>query len=318
MRPVGGDSSQNLDSLLDTMANVVGILVVVMAVTQISVGQAMERISAFASEEITALRETSEALASEWHGTESEAAGTQRRLEALASDLQALRGQPAVATSATAASVARRERAVARLEEEIALRREGLAALRVSLEDFRGGPAVPVNELRLPDPRPAPYGTTRVDFFTRHGRVLPVDFEGLKERLFAELRREFRLGGRIDDVARHFVENDIGDESFRWRVYGRGGRTLAELHWRRTDLGERGARLAAPSSAYRRALSQLDPSRHYLVFTAWSDSFDAYLAARRIAEEQGFAAGWEAFDAREELAGILTGDTRDPNPIPID
>jgi hypothetical protein len=36
---------QNLDSLLDTMANVVGILVVLVAVTQLSVGDAVERIS---------------------------------------------------------------------------------------------------------------------------------------------------------------------------------------------------------------------------------------------------------------------------------
>ena len=38
-----GDA-QNLDSLLDTMANVTGILIVLLAVTQISVGDAMTRV----------------------------------------------------------------------------------------------------------------------------------------------------------------------------------------------------------------------------------------------------------------------------------
>jgi hypothetical protein len=38
------EESQNLDSLLDTMANVTGILVVLLAVTQISVGDAMARL----------------------------------------------------------------------------------------------------------------------------------------------------------------------------------------------------------------------------------------------------------------------------------
>ena len=36
---------QNLDSLLDTMSNVVGILVVLVAVTQLSIGDAVERIT---------------------------------------------------------------------------------------------------------------------------------------------------------------------------------------------------------------------------------------------------------------------------------
>ena len=40
-RPAIG--AQNLDSLLDTMANVVGILIVLLAVTQMTVGDAMDR-----------------------------------------------------------------------------------------------------------------------------------------------------------------------------------------------------------------------------------------------------------------------------------
>ena len=49
--------SQNLDSLLDTMANVVGILVVLMAVTQMTVNDAMKRIRVWESEEALDLRE---------------------------------------------------------------------------------------------------------------------------------------------------------------------------------------------------------------------------------------------------------------------
>ena len=50
MRSRSSVDSQNLDSLLDTMANVVGILVVILAVTQISVGEAMKRIRAYEDE----------------------------------------------------------------------------------------------------------------------------------------------------------------------------------------------------------------------------------------------------------------------------
>ncbi len=40
------DSGASLDSLLDTMTNVVGILVIVLIVTQLGVGDAVKRISA--------------------------------------------------------------------------------------------------------------------------------------------------------------------------------------------------------------------------------------------------------------------------------
>ena len=50
---------QNVDSLLDTMANVVGILVVLMAVTQMTVNDAMKRIQVWESEEAVALRDGS-------------------------------------------------------------------------------------------------------------------------------------------------------------------------------------------------------------------------------------------------------------------
>ncbi len=49
--------SQNLDSLLDTMANVVGILVVLMAVTQLTINDAMKRIRVWKSDEAVSLRE---------------------------------------------------------------------------------------------------------------------------------------------------------------------------------------------------------------------------------------------------------------------
>ena len=44
MRPRKKVASGSLDSLLDTMTNVVGILVILLAVTQMGVAQALERI----------------------------------------------------------------------------------------------------------------------------------------------------------------------------------------------------------------------------------------------------------------------------------
>ncbi|MFP6605411.1 MAG: hypothetical protein VCC19_02445 [Myxococcota bacterium] len=55
-----GAGDQNVDSLLDTMANVVGILIVLMAVTQLTVNDAMKRIRMWEREEATSLREATQ------------------------------------------------------------------------------------------------------------------------------------------------------------------------------------------------------------------------------------------------------------------
>jgi len=58
MRPRQEDDDGNLDSLLDTMTNVVGILVIVMIVTQLGVRDAVKRIGdAVDLEEVAATQE---------------------------------------------------------------------------------------------------------------------------------------------------------------------------------------------------------------------------------------------------------------------
>ena len=64
-----GSEGQSLDSLLDTMANVVGILVVLVAVMQLAVGDAVERIveegvlQSVTLPEVEAMEEEREAVA---------------------------------------------------------------------------------------------------------------------------------------------------------------------------------------------------------------------------------------------------------------
>ena len=50
MRRPKKTSGASLDSLLDTMTNVVGILIIMLIVTQLGVGQAVERIKGFVDE----------------------------------------------------------------------------------------------------------------------------------------------------------------------------------------------------------------------------------------------------------------------------
>jgi hypothetical protein len=307
------DPLQNLDSLLDTMANVVGILVVVMAVTQIHVGDAMKRIRLYASEESAALGQRAAELEERWSRIQAEDAGVHAEASRLEAALHQLRALPAP----DAGQEAELERRIRRLEREIAERRESLEALQVRLAGMRELPAAFPSQVRLPDPRPAPPGARRVVFFCRRGRVIQVELSALEERASATFRELARQGLGPREIVSHFALHDVGNAWLRWRPFVRGDQLFAQLEWRRQRVGESRRELERDDSAYRRELAALAPARHYLVYYVWSDSFAEYLAARSLAEAQGFAAGWTPLEASGDLEYVV-GRSRSEDPIPVD
>ena len=79
------------------------------------------------------------------------------------------------------------------------------------------------------------------------------------------------------------------------------GVPVARLIWRDRGAGDDVAELRRKDADFRRSLAQLDPDRHYLTFLVWGDSFEPYLEARRVAEDAGFAVGWEALGVQHQL-----------------
>ena len=315
------------------MANVVGVLVVVMAVTQISVGHAVKRIFALASDEASELQQRRADLSALWTELAPQAEAAQSELRRLEVHLRALRSDPATAEPSIGdgatleASLAQRRLRTRRLEEEIASHQTGLSHLRVELRDLPPGPAHATTRLRLPDPRPAAPGSSRVEFFCRYGRVLPVELALLEKRVISGVRRivgsesgSVQLQLRdLSRIVNHFRSHDVGSEELRWQVLDRGpGALIARLAWRGPQVGSTSDDLSRAGSGYRQLLAARVPGRHHFHYWVWSDSFQVYLEARRLAEERGFDAGWTAIDARREFEGNLLGPPRLDNPIPID
>jgi hypothetical protein len=100
----------------------------------------------------------------------------------------------------------------------------------------------------------------------------------------------------------------------RWRVIERATARIHRLEWRRTDIGETPEQLQSPRAALRELLTQIDPKKEYLYFYVWGDSFEAYLEARRLAEEAGFQVGWVPIPTGEPLDLVQSRGT----PTPID
>lgn len=341
MRGRGESTSQNLDSLLDTMANVVGILIVVMAVTQITVGQAVKRIrylestdaATLADEESRerenrALEAQLDELGRRWQSLSPSVEQADSNRNALRAHLQRLESSD-ISPQAREAEESVLEDSVASdrerllvLEEEVEQQREELAARRVRLreaaEERSSGPF----EVRMPDPRPAPPGAVEYVFFCRYGRVIPVDMVGLLDVMNEALPRGF--GNRrprpseLAQIVREFSSRNVGNADFRWSVFDRGLYGLAaRLTWRDTQAGETTGWIEHPESHFRQTLRRERPRDRFLQFHVWSDSFEVYLAARKLAEERGFAVGWHAYDQKDEYEGLLTRHVPE-DPVPID
>jgi hypothetical protein len=295
----GAGESGNLDSLLDTMANVVGILVVLMAVTQLTVNDAFERIRVSETDQAEQIAE--ELSLAETRVAGIGAIGLTDKLETarLREHIKRLRADPdasrATDQAAAAARLAATKLQIRKLDRKVGEQRAELANLRIHLEQYESVPTPAPTALRLPDPRPAPPGSQPAVFLCRYGRVLYPDLERLQSDFFEVVRRARGLS------TAYFRDHDVGNRDLRWQVMNMGGARIARLDWRRPTAGETLEEIRAPDSDFSQALSRYDGQRHYIQFYVWGDSFDVYLEARRQAEARGFSAGWEAYEIGQSL-----------------
>lgn len=89
------------------------------------------------------------------------------------------------------------------------------------------------------------------------------------------------------------------------------GRVVQVGKWTKKSSvrGENSDEVKNSSSAYQRALSKTTSRESYLLFFVNSDSFEAFLKAREIAWEKGFAVGWQAFNDDVFYSGVSSGGT---------
>lgn len=326
-------AAQSLDSLLDTMANVVGILVVLVAVMQLTVGDAVDRIVEEGVREPATLPEVEKAEAAREELTTAVVAA-RGRLDALApteeregilleeaeilvEDLLELAG-PEILEATRNEELQQRIRettdSLARLEGELEDRRKRLARLDEILAT--APPETRPKVARLPDPRPPPAQAEELVFFCRYGRVTGVDPEAMVARLHVGVEDALGEDRPLVEADRPWLENLFrkelfGWQNFYWKFRDRGERALfADMAWRDPEVGERVRDLALPGSHLEERVREHDPKKTYIRFWVWSDSFEVYLEARYLAEAAGFDVAWTVVPGEEEVGVNLLGGSR--------
>jgi len=325
MKPRKKKSLGSLDSLLDTMTSVVGILLIMLIVIQLDVTNAVQRII---SEQENIERGVSDAQLAEMEQTKKELQATQKDLQnqfvtardqrlsgsaeaqTLNQEIKTLKVQ--LEQRQNTAAAAEKQATAARLlaaeatkkKAEITKLKTEIAAIMTDFNDakntLRATPVpatLPSKVVKLPAPKAAPKGAKPLYVICNGGLVVPVDTDGLiktvkgvveKSGLKPDEKKEYN-GKQFEDL---FKKRYVGDKDWRLKAVDAPNHRMRFHLFKQTRAGETPDQIRNQVSRYRLLLSRLDKKKRYLVFLVWPDSYDTYLLARSISNHHGFAAGW--------------------------
>ena len=343
----------NLDSMLDTLTNVVGILVIVLVAVQLSSQEAASRIAEqiekIDPEEVARLDEAAEA-ARQRADTAAQALREQRQavanpraeLSRLEATLQIEEDQATQAMARAAelenSSAAQRQateqaarQAAAEQKKQEEASKEAKERLVRIQQEFKNLPvllAPPAKEVRLPDPRPAPSGVKELRVLCREGKVWLVDVAALQEKALKRADYVVRSKRLDPDEDRWIADGETFVGEFNKTPVRDGGFTmsvkLVNNRWPRLTLerdgGETADNAIKGSGDLARALRRFKPETHIVRFFVWPDAFEEYLKVREFTNERGFAAGLEPVGSPDEhmigLGRYSFGEKPPPAPPP--
>ncbi len=351
MRRNKKESGASLDSLLDTLTNVVGILVILVTVMQLGVGEAVQRIAKTDSvrsevyEQALAKRielmrqrvELEKRLEVFKKADSIDLRVLLRNIEDLEASLAVLlEGKEKIDVEMLDLR-RRQEEAQRRLEEqkkeaekvetELSAAQDLLAKLKSKLADAPAGGYRASTIITLPNPREAPEGALPIPILCREGRVYFVDNVNLQQ---AALKKIEAVGKRRNLVFNPDlgVDKDIligefhrgaalGDDNFELKLTA-SGRNPKLVFQRKKDGGETAETLRGGRSKFERRIRQIDKNRFYAQFLVWSDSFEVYIEARKLCSDRDLLAGWKAQTSTAEYTEDLATDLVrfGPKPIP--
>ena len=326
------DEDGGLDSLLDTMTNVVGILVLVLIVTQLGVSDALTEITANSNvtqEDLDAAKQQLASLAQEKQQLTDQASSVasfdieaeRERLRRLKETLEAqkkLLADESKKSNEFSLALDRDRETAAKNEKEIEdtqqKRQELQANLEKSLErraeiqalldktPRRSGPA-PEKVVTIPNPRPAPEGARQVILVCANNRLYPLnlddirkDAEAKSKQIITRQRLNLEPAKGIDPEKFETLYTKLKyptDDFFDVEYFVAGKRWPQMKLIPKEGRGAAESELRRPQSRVRKMLAQLDPEKFYARFYVLPDSFDVYLTARQVMAEQGVLAGWE-------------------------
>lgn len=329
-RPAEDDDDGGLDSLLDTMTNVVGILVLVLIVTQMSVSDVVSRIRSETQVDAEKLAQAKEQLEEkeaemqelerilvapddidedkqleEIQKLKDLIAARERKQKELKQE-QSDRGkkleQQREKAELAKQQLAKMEQDRSKLTTLISTSLERKAQLESMLDKTPVRRAPADIKVSIPNPRPAPPGAKQASFLCAGDSLYPINEEFFRARAVERAKQIAAQIGKhptngIDPEkfkARFERMRADGDDFFEVEYYVQGNRYPRLRFHPRPRRGAIDTVLVNSNSKIRKLyLNNLDVSKYYARFYVLPDSYDIYLVARRIFQDAGMLAGWD-------------------------
>ncbi len=342
------DEDGGLDSLLDTMTNVVGILVLVLIVTQLSVKSVVdtaienrvdqkemdEAVHDLAEMKLEELELERILIAPEDIDVDAQREELERnrallaKLKADAEKAQQEKNQYALKIKDEEKKAMANRKEIedakskrAELEKLVTTSIEKKASLEAMLSKTKRRTAPADIKVSIPNPRPAPEGARQIPILCVENRVYPINVDVFRKR--AELRAKailerFRIvkdpvkGYDAAKFKRHWNQLRDQDPLFNVEYYIVNDRNLRIRFKHKAGSGGTDRQLVNSRSKIRtQYLNSFDGSKYYARFYVLPDSYDVYLTARRLFNQNRILSGWdpqnEGYEFTTWVGGVELG-----------
>ena len=303
----------SLDSLLDTMTTVVGILIILLIVLQVGADRAVQEMVEKIKEDnasqlqeiaLEQVKKDKAMVIKERNELQQKAAQKNKQAQQAVAEIAKLQKQaetirkasPELTKLQKEATAAKAEAKAA--EAKLSKKKTELKSMQALLSKTKK-PAESdlTKDVNLPDPREPVKGAKPFYFLCRGGKIFPVIYESLKARAVAGINQSkvAKNGqGEYDakKLAAFFEKQTIANPHFSLKPKSTGDKLIRFYVTRKENSGEDVTSLVKPSSTFSKTLAKIDPKKQYLQFQVFSDSFDVYLAARAVAAKRELPAGW--------------------------
>lgn len=268
--------SVNLDSLLDTLFNVVGMLIIILALVVLNVSESVSIIRFAEKQRATKQIESfyeryNELLSAEPVPGIEPLSETRVDLDALSERLTAMESR----LTARREIIEEYERLAESLDKEIQRRSQNADRINQN-----------TRTLRVPVMRDADPSKTAFTFVCINNRVYPLDMDKLSKQ-FEQLMERFPVADRWAKMEEYLDLTPFGDEHFRLIIHNQKLLVFVPLDTGGWDIADPRIRVALDE-----LFGRLPKNQWVLTFRVCNDSFPCYLDVRSLADQKGYDSGW--------------------------
>ncbi len=340
------DPNSGFDSLLDTMTNTVGVLIIVLAVSYLALRDTVYRVdrldpapSTTVIEEYTQLQNDLRWLNKVVEQKEGEWKEINQNLKISKAQQDQINNTNVILAKhmlqdelshvdiqEIALGLQRNRKTHQQLKDEVDRLKQQVRQARHTLNLQRDIPKPKVTLARVPDPVPAPVGAKRISFLCRYGRVvyypaekmLKLLHQGIADATGSDLSNPKIRVRDFGNVVKYFDSHKIIWDGLRWRLrviqrVDAADKTYRDLkaflEWTTPEVGESLDDVQKRSSQYQIRLAESAGKNVYAKYYVWGDSFPEYAIAREIVDGYRISAGWVAKEGDAEYV-LVVGSTQ--------